>query len=142
MVCTFWTAWGFIFQCPAKRQARAYGCHSHRWAGQLTVSCMHDFGRTLVHMSKVHNSCNLWRLEDLSAFVVQDAINFAIFASSATSVSLVLFTEEDLQAGCTTHEIKLSPQLNRTGGVWHIMLPKLDTSLLYGLSNAQRWWFL
>ncbi len=65
-------------------------------------------------------------------FVVQDTINFAIFASSATSVSLVLFTEKDLQAGCTTHEIKLSPQLNRTGGVWHIMLPKLDTSLLYG----------
>ncbi|BDA40513.1 Isoamylase 1, chloroplastic [Coccomyxa sp. Obi] len=68
----------------------------------------------------------------------QDTMNFAIFASSATSVSLVLFTEKDLQAGRTTHEIKLSPQLNSTGGVWHIMLPKLDTSLLYGFRVGGR----
>ncbi|EIE26827.1 glycoside hydrolase [Coccomyxa subellipsoidea C-169] len=68
----------------------------------------------------------------------QGAINFAIYASSASSVSLVLFSEDDLQAGRTTHKIELDPELNRTGSVWHIMLPKLDTTLLYGFCMGGR----
>ncbi len=67
---------------------------------------------------------------------MQGAINFAIYASSASSVSLVLFSEDDLQAGRTTHEMELDPELNRTGSVWHIMLPKLDTTLLYGACHT------
>ena len=55
-----------------------------------------------------------------------------MYASSATSVSLCLFTESDLQAGKVTCEVPLSPELNRTGYTWHILLPKLDTTLLYG----------
>jgi isoamylase len=68
----------------------------------------------------------------------QDAVNFAVFSSSATSVSLCLFTEGDLQAGRVSHEVQLDPALNRTGHVWHIMLPRLDTSLLYGEPHNQR----
>lgn len=63
---------------------------------------------------------------------LQDGVNFSVYSSSATSVSLCLFTESDLQAGKVTFEVALSPQLNRTGYTWHILLPKLETSLLYG----------
>ena len=66
----------------------------------------------------------------------QDAINFAVFSSAATTVTLCLFTEGDLQLGRVTHEVELSPNLNRTGDIWHIMLPRLDTSLLYGALQA------
>ena len=65
--------------------------------------------------------------------IAQEGVNFAVYASSATSVSLCLFTETDLQAGRVTCEVPLSPELNRTGYTWHILLPKLDTSLLYGM---------
>jgi isoamylase len=47
-------------------------------------------------------------------------------------VTLVLFCEDDLAAGRTTHEIPLDLRLNRTGNVWHVALPALDDSLLYG----------
>ena len=59
-------------------------------------------------------------------------MNFAVYASSATSVSLCLFTEADLQAGKVTCELPLLSNLNRTGYTWHILLPKLDSTLLYG----------
>ena len=62
----------------------------------------------------------------------QGATNFAVVSTGATSVALVLFCEDDLEAGRVTHEIPLDPQLNRTGNVWHIALPALDDSLLYG----------
>lgn len=64
--------------------------------------------------------------------VWQGAVNFAITTSSATRVALVLFTEADLQEGRTTIEIELHPEANRTGDIWHMALPKLDASLLYG----------
>ncbi|KAG2454971.1 hypothetical protein HYH02_000797 [Chlamydomonas schloesseri] len=60
------------------------------------------------------------------------AINFSVFSSSADAVSLVLFTEADLNAGRATFEIPLDPYVNRTGDVWHIMLPDLRDDLLYG----------
>ncbi|CAK0735857.1 hypothetical protein CVIRNUC_000651 [Coccomyxa viridis] len=62
----------------------------------------------------------------------QEGVNFAVYASSATAVSVCLFTEADLQAGRVTHEVPLFPELNRTGYTWHILLPKLDSTLLYG----------
>ncbi|KIZ04667.1 glycogen operon protein GlgX [Monoraphidium neglectum] len=61
-----------------------------------------------------------------------DAYNFAVFSSAAQGVSLVLFTEQDLAAGRATYELPLDPLANRTGDVWHVMLPRLDPSLLYG----------
>ena len=42
------------------------------------------------------------------------AINFAVFSSGATAVSLVLYTAEDQRAGHVTAEIPLSPDTNRT----------------------------
>ena len=62
----------------------------------------------------------------------QDAVNFAVFSSAASFLALCLFTEGDLEAGRMTTCVRLDPQLNRTGDVWHIMLPQLDPSLLYG----------
>lgn len=67
-----------------------------------------------------------------AAHVLQGHTNFAIVSNAARNVSLVLFTEDDLSAGRITYEIALDPKLNRTGDVWHIRLPDLDPSLLYG----------
>ena len=47
-------------------------------------------------------------------------------------MSLCLFTEHDLREGRVTHEVLLDPRLNRTGDTWHVMLPDLDSTLLYG----------
>ncbi|KAI3435670.1 hypothetical protein D9Q98_001728 [Chlorella vulgaris] len=58
--------------------------------------------------------------------------NFALFASNAWGVTLCLFSEADLRAGRVTLEVPLAPEANRTGDVWHIALPGLDPSLLYG----------
>lgn len=62
----------------------------------------------------------------------QGATNFALVSTSATSVSLVLFTEEDLERGLVTYEVPLCDVANRSGGVWHVMLPDLRSDLLYG----------
>ena len=59
-------------------------------------------------------------------------MNFALVSANATGVTLVLFTEADLHAGRSSHEIPLQLAANRTGAVWHLALPALDSSLLYG----------
>ena len=63
---------------------------------------------------------------------MQGTTNFALVAGSATGCTLVLFTEADLHAGRATHEIPLHRGANRTGAIWHVALPALDSSLLYG----------
>lgn len=63
---------------------------------------------------------------------LQGVTNFALFASNAWGVTLCLFSEADLRAGRVTLEVPLAPEANRTGDVWHIALPGLDPSLLYG----------
>ncbi|KAL6765555.1 isoamylase [Haematococcus lacustris] len=60
------------------------------------------------------------------------ATNFALYSSSATGVTLVLFNETCMAHGQTLYEIPLDKDANRTGHVWHIMLPLLNTDLLYG----------
>lgn len=62
----------------------------------------------------------------------QGAVNFSLFSSSARAVSLCLFTEADLQRGQITSEIQLDPESNRSGDVWHLLLPALPSGLLYG----------
>lgn len=47
-------------------------------------------------------------------------------------VSLVLFTPEGREAGTPLAEILLDPETNRTGAVWHVLLPELNPDLLYG----------
>ncbi len=73
---------------------------------------------------------------DLPLPARQNAVNFSVFSSSATAVSLCLFTEQDLQVGRLTAEISLSPKLNKTGDVWHILVPRLQPGMLYGYRCA------
>ena len=63
---------------------------------------------------------------------LQEGGNFAVYGSSATSVFYFVFPGADLQAGKVTCELPLLSNLNRTGYTWHILLPKLDSTLLYG----------
>lgn len=44
----------------------------------------------------------------------------------------MLFTEDDLYHGRSTFEIPMDPVLNKTGSVWHMMLPAVDYNMLYG----------
>jgi hypothetical protein len=67
---------------------------------------------------------------------LQAGVNFAIVAPSAQAVTLVLFTEVDLMQGRSTHEIQLDPEANRTGDVWHILLPSMNVDLLYGKDHC------
>lgn len=62
----------------------------------------------------------------------QGITNFSVYSSTAKAVSLVLFTEDGLAAGAPAHEVPLDGTINRTGDAWHIALPDLDPSLLYG----------
>ena len=45
---------------------------------------------------------------------------------------MCLFTDTDLQNGKVTYEVDLHNINNKTGDVWHIALPQLDNSLMYG----------
>ncbi len=63
---------------------------------------------------------------------LQAAINFALYSAGGTGVSLCLFTDTDLQNGNVTYEVDLHNIYNKTGDVWHIALPQLDNSLMYG----------
>ncbi|GIL64820.1 hypothetical protein Vafri_18680 [Volvox africanus] len=84
--------------------------------------------------SIVHGPVLTGRPEPLGASIDAEtgAINFAVVSSSSTAVSLVLFTEADLAAGRSSFEVPLNPYVNRTGDVWHVMLPGLRDDLLYG----------
>ncbi|KAK9868960.1 hypothetical protein WJX84_011185 [Apatococcus fuscideae] len=68
----------------------------------------------------------------LGPTAVQGGINFAVFSSGAEHLSVCFFNEADLKQGRVTHEVQLDPIHNKTGDVWHILMPQLDTSLLYG----------
>jgi isoamylase len=62
---------------------------------------------------------------------MQNVVNFALFASNATAVSLCLFIEDDLKQNRVSLEISLDPEENRTGDVWHIAFQDLSDTLLY-----------
>lgn len=47
----------------------------------------------------------------------EDSYNFALYSKHATSVTLLLFAQDDLEA--PAHEVALDPRWNRTGRVWH-----------------------
>lgn len=59
-------------------------------------------------------------------------MNFALFSSNATSVSLCLYTEEDIINGKVSYEITLDEAVHRTGDVWHVAFQDLEASFLYG----------
>ena len=70
----------------------------------------------------------------LGASLTAEGVNFAVYAAAeATTVSLCVFTPEDLASGAgPTAEIPLDPALNRTGTTWHVHLPQCTDQLLYG----------
>lgn len=69
----------------------------------------------------------------LGSSITPSGVNFAIFSKHATDVWLVLFTtgENDPLA-----EIKLDPNINRTGDIWHIRIDNLDKEVRYGYRMA------
>ena len=67
------------------------------------------------------------------AYRLQEGVNLAVFAANAEQLSVCLFTEADLQQGRVTSEVTLDPVTNRTGDIWHVMLPQLDATSLYGM---------
>ena len=56
-------------------------------------------------------------------------INFALFSRHATAVSLLLFASGE---GPHLAEIRLDPEINRTGDIWHILVHDLDPAVRYG----------
>ncbi|KAJ4734304.1 Glycogen debranching enzyme [Rhynchospora pubera] len=55
-------------------------------------------------------------------------VNFALYSSRASAVSLCLFTLPHLHAGRITEVIPLDPDTNRTGNVWHVLLSPCPTN--------------
>jgi isoamylase/glycogen operon protein len=62
-------------------------------------------------------------------------INFAIYAKNIETISLCLFSEENLST--PLHELKLNPDFNKTGDVWHIAIDSLPpfTSYAFRVSS-------
>lgn len=58
----------------------------------------------------------------------EEGINFALYSSLATSVSLCLF---ERHSNKLLAELALSPETNKTGDVWHIAVRNLDADILY-----------
>ena len=81
---------------------------------------------------KFATACTLESVYTLMSEHMQAAINFALYSAGGTGVSLCLFTDTDLQNGKVTYEVDLHNIYNKTGDVWHIALPQLDNSLMYG----------
>ncbi len=67
----------------------------------------------------------------LGATVLPDGVNFAIFSRHAHSVELVVetFTEEGEKE---SYSFTLLPRYNRTGDIWHILLPLYWKNIRYG----------
>jgi len=68
-----------------------------------------------------------------------ESVNFAIQTQNATSVTLVLYSEEDFKKGKITAEIDLDPELGfkteraKDGAIiWHCEVPELSENCLYG----------
>ena len=65
----------------------------------------------------------------LGPTVTPEGINFALFAGHATAVTLVLFASGQ---SSPMMEIVLDPHANRTGSIWHVIIPGLKPPLDYG----------
>src|SRR5262245_17544766 len=64
-----------------------------------------------------------------------EGINFALFSSSATSVTLCLYARENR---ALLAKIALHPKLNRTGNVWHILVktaPSAELCYAYAIDQ-------
>ena len=68
-----------------------------------------------------------------------ESVNFALRTQNATSVTLVLYSEEDFKNGKITAEIDLDTEsgfrTERTKDeavIWHVEVPNLSEKCLYG----------
>ncbi len=68
----------------------------------------------------------------LGATVLPDGINFAIFSRHATHVELVVEVFDDATTEVEDYTFTLMPDYNRTGDVWHILLPLYWKRIRYG----------
>ena len=65
----------------------------------------------------------------LGATPTDRGVNFAVFSRNATGVILILFESDE--PGSLYREIKLDPDTNRTGDVWHCFIPGLKAHSCY-----------
>ncbi len=68
----------------------------------------------------------------LGATVLPDGVNFAIFSRHATNVELVVEVFNDNDTEVESYSFFLLPDYNRTGDVWHILLPLYWKKIRYG----------
>jgi isoamylase len=69
----------------------------------------------------------------LGATVVPEGINFSLFCRHGSAVTLVVDLPSSSRSKADRHlEIPLSPDLNKTGDIWHIFLQTRETTLRYG----------
>ena len=67
--------------------------------------------------------------EPLGPTVTPEGINFAVHSAGATRVELLLF--DNITDQGPSQIIPLSPEVNRTGDVWHIFIEGLPNRTLY-----------
>ena len=65
----------------------------------------------------------------LGATVTPRGVNFSIFSRHATAVSLLLYREST--DADPYREIRLDPGINRTGDIWHLLVPEVEEGALY-----------
>jgi len=63
------------------------------------------------------------------AIIDPKGVQFSLFSRHATSVSLLLFDEE--RDSAPAHEIKLDPEIHRTGDCWHVIVRGIQAGQLY-----------
>ncbi len=68
----------------------------------------------------------------LGATILPDGINFAIFSRHAESVELIIEVQSNSDAPPDQHSFSLKPGYNRTGDIWHILLPFHLDNIYYG----------
>ncbi len=60
----------------------------------------------------------------------RNGAQFSLFSRHATGVTLVLFESDDPTS--PFEEIRLNPDMNKTGDIWHIWVPHIREGQLYG----------
>lgn len=66
----------------------------------------------------------------MGATVMEGGIQFAIFSRHATSIVLQLFDKSEDKD--PSYKIKLDPERNKTGDIWHIFIEGIKAGRLYG----------
>ncbi|MDP1879305.1 MAG: isoamylase [Parachlamydiaceae bacterium] len=70
------------------------------------------------------------------ATLTDHGINFSIYVKNALQITLVLFTEENLEQ--PFQEIELDPTINKCGNVWHIFVQNLTSNVAYAFRISKQ----